>query len=115
MNEVKVVAIHSALTVGTETAIDRMGLIASKAVEQHKPNYAKQIQLVRQYATSLCASYRNCRAHDWCFTCSSGQNGRPLFRGDACLGCKLLAIDSPDMARRSKLVQIALNGLSDIT
>jgi hypothetical protein len=81
------------LVIGTTEAIDRMGMMASHAANEHKYNYTKQIQLVRKQAKSLCQAYRNCRDQDWCFLCQSGSNGTPFFR-DVCQDCKLVTVEA---------------------
>lgn len=94
MEKLRPAKLHPDLVISTEAAIDRMGLTASKSVEQEKPNYQKQIQLVRSHARELCTSYRNCRGENWCFHCSSGQFG-PFFRElETCQQCKLVTADA---------------------
>lgn len=89
-----------------ETAIDRMGKTAARSAELLKPNFTKQIQLVRNYALQLCSRYLNCRKEDWCFHCASGQDNHQLFMGPACLDCKLLTSDAY-LKHKPKLVQIS--------
>lgn len=114
MERRKPVSLNPDLVIGVEAAIDRMGSIASRAVELAKPNFAQQIKLVRQEARILCPSYSNCRAEDWCWHCSSGTNGG-LFLGDTCLDCKLLTAEA-FKAHRPALVSIQIGAdLSDIT
>lgn len=96
--------LHPDLVISTEAAIDRMGTIASLSASQNSSTFPKEIQLVRQHAKTLCTMYRNCREHDWCFLCSSGQHNQ-LFLGKLCLECKLLSADVY-LAHKSKLVQI---------
>lgn len=103
MEKTNVSLINPDLVIGKESAIDRMGSMASRARDKQHPNFNQQIQLVRRAAGKLCDNYRNCREHDWCFLCASGQNGQPLFRGKECLGCKLLSadvlVDNPKLLR----------------
>ena len=94
------------LVIGKETAIDRMGATAARSAELQKPNFTKQIQLVRNYALQLCSRYLNCRKEDWCFHCASGQDNAHLFMGKACLDCKLLTSDA-HLKHKPKLVQIS--------
>jgi len=95
------------LIINREAAIDRITTIAAAAAEQGKPNFVKQIQLVRREARILCPAYRNCKEHNWCMSCSSGLNKSSLFRGETCLGCKLLTTDALQ-EHKSRLVQIQL-------
>lgn len=106
MQKRTIVNLHPDLVIGIETAIDRMGATASRSAERAKPNFAKQVQLVRSVARQLCTMYRNCRGEDWCWHCSSGQNGQ-LYIPSACLGCKLLTADAY-LEHAPKLVQIQL-------
>jgi hypothetical protein len=85
--------LHPDLIITREAAIDRMGFTAAQSADAQKPYFDKQIQLIRRQARGLCPVYRNCREEDWCWHCASGQHG-PLFRGDICLGCKLLTSDA---------------------
>ena len=93
MNRLTISTLNPELVIGTTEAIDRMGLTASQAVELGKPNFIKQIQLVRSQAKGLCPAYKNCREEDFCFLCASGQGKQQLFLGKTCLDCKLLSSD----------------------
>lgn len=81
------------LIINRESVIDRIGRTASISAEQHRPNYDKQIKVVREQAKKMCPKYSNCKQEDWCWHCASGQNG-VLFRGATCLGCKLMTSDA---------------------
>lgn len=105
---VKLIMLHPDLVISKEAAIDRIGAQASISAEQKMPHYRQQIQVVRRLAHELCTGYQNCKVDDWCWQCSSGQNGRELYMGDLCLGCKLLVVDSPERARETKLVQLGI-------
>jgi len=106
-------SLHPDLVIDQETALDRMGNMASRAADQQKSNFHKQIQLVRRYAKSLCERYINCRQEDWCWHCSSGQNNRPLFRGSSCLECKLFTSDARFKHKQPILVQISNQDLPE--
>jgi hypothetical protein len=103
-------SLNPELIIGREEAIDRMGFIASRAVELAKPNYPKQIKLVRNYARTLCPSYNNCRLENWCWMCCSGID-KPLTLGKICLGCKLLTTD----ARLLHAPRLSQQDINDIT
>lgn len=81
------------LVIGKEAAIDRLGYILDLSIKQARPNFTKQVKVVRDEARRLCSAYRNCRVEDWCWQCSSGQDGQPLYRGGVCLSCKLLTTE----------------------
>lgn len=98
--------LHPDLVVDKESAIDRMGATASVSAAQERPNFTKQIQLVRRVARGLCQAYENCRQEDWCWHCRSGQEGQPLRLGVTCLGCKLLTTDA--RITNKHLIQIQL-------
>lgn len=111
--EVNAVALNPDLVIGKDQAIERMGQIASQARDAGKSNFHKQIQLVRNYAHSLCTNYRNCKKEDWCWFCRSGANGI-LYRGDVCLDCALLD-DDIRLDHKTKLVQISTRSQPAIT
>ncbi len=111
MRRKRPVPIDPDLIIGTHTVVDRMGDVASKAAETGVPVAWKMIRLVREQARRLCSFYQNCRKEDWCWHCSSGQDKRPLYRGQSCLTCKLLTADAHNKhkylyAQRGTLVQI---------
>lgn len=112
MQKSHVSELHPDLVIDRKTAIDRMGLTATESMEKQKPNYEKQILLVRRVAKEACSSYRNCRGEDWCFFCSSGQTG-PLYRGETCLDCKLLTADAY-LRNKPILIQIAPLSLDNL-
>lgn len=93
MEKVTVIELHPDLVIDRKSALDRIGDIAAKSVETHAPRYTDQVRLVRNYIKQRCPDYRNCRQEDFCFHCSSGQQGQ-LYRGETCLGCKLLTADA---------------------
>ena len=93
MKLTQISSLNPDLVIGREAAIDRMGATASESAEKRKPYFDKQVQLIRRQARVLCEAYKNCREEDWCFFCSSGQQGE-FYRGDICLGCKLLTSDA---------------------
>lgn len=111
MEKFTVVSLHPDLIINKESAIDRMGATASRSAEGKRPNYEKQIQLVRRQAKVLCPAYRNCRAEDWCWHCDSGQDGKPLTLGVICRGCKLL---TADVIARSKSALISIQTASQV-
>ena len=114
MNKRSISSLHPDLVINTETAIDRIGAIASRSAEAGHQNFPKQIQLVRRTAQQLCVAYSNCRGEDWCWHCASGQNGQ-LYLGEICLGCKLLTADA-HLQHRSKIDQApVVEDLADIT
>jgi hypothetical protein len=104
MQKRKPVPLNPDLVIDAESAIDRMLHAASLSVERGSHNFPRIVKLVRDYACSLCPTYRNCRKEDWCMACSSGLN-RPLFRGVTCLHCKLLTSDAR-LQNRQKLIRI---------
>lgn len=57
------------------------------------PHYTKKVSLLRTQARARCSSYKNCRQDDWCFLCSSGQNGI-LFRPEECKSCILFTSEA---------------------
>jgi len=93
--------LHPDLVIDQESALDRMGAVAMVSLERNSPSATKQVQIVRAKARSLCSDYRNCRIEDWCFHCESGQRGY-LFRGEECLGCKLLTADAHLLYKQSQ-------------
>lgn len=111
--EVNAVALNPDLVIGREQAIERMGQIATHARDAGKSNFHKQIQLVRNFARSLCSSYKNCKKDDWCWMCRSGANG-VLYRGDDCLQCTLLD-DDIRLDHKTTLVQISTRSQPAIT
>lgn len=106
--------LHPDLVIDREAAFDRMGTTAAASADKQKPYFDKQIQLIRRLARAMCSEYKNCRREDWCFHCSSGQYGQ-LFRGDVCLGCKLLTSDALVQIKARAHIELNQETMDQIT